>query len=67
VPIEPELADALARIGRERHPRRDEERDLIRRAHSQGGGIREIARLVNLSHTHVARIVEGQEEDRDEP
>ncbi len=61
MPIEPELADALVRIGKRRQADREEQARLIRRAYAQGGGVREIARLTNLSHTHVSRIVEGND------
>ena len=67
MPIAPDLAGPLVRIGQERGTRRDEERRLIREAFGQGGSLREIARLTGLSHTHVSRIVEGDDSpDNDE-
>jgi hypothetical protein len=64
VPVPPTLADALVAI-RERkqvslneQAQIDAERDrLIRAAYAEDGGVREIARLVGLSHTAVMQIV----------
>lgn len=57
VPVDPALARHLSRAGdksREWTARRD---DLIRDAVKAGGSLREVAELVGLSHTAVAKIV----------
>lgn len=58
VPVDPALAEQLvteATNARQSTKKRDE---LIRRAHAEGGSLREIARLAGLHHSTVQAIID---------
>lgn len=57
VPVDPELARKLTREGRKAREATAERDRLIAEAYKAGGGLREIARLVGLTHPTVKYIV----------
>lgn len=56
--VEEKLAMELARAGASAVASRHRRDALIVEAHKAGGGVREIARLVGLSHPAVLKIIE---------
>jgi DNA invertase Pin-like site-specific DNA recombinase len=67
VPMPDETAKRLKLAGRRQARWKQERDELIRLAHEQGAGPREIARLVGLSHAGVIRILRQQPPDDVEP
>jgi len=57
VTIDPELEKKLKRVATKAIESRAERDELIREAYRKGAGVREIARLVQLSHPGVLRIL----------
>jgi transposase-like protein len=57
VPLDPDLAKRLERVSKRAREATDERNRLIREAHAAGGGVREIARLVGLTHPSVLNIL----------
>lgn len=57
VPMDPDLARRLATAGRKAEEWRDRRDDLIREAARNGGTLREIAALVDMSNPGVLRVI----------
>ncbi len=57
VPVDPALSKRLARASQKAKDYTVERNRLIVEAHAAGGGVREIARLVGLTHPAVLRIL----------
>lgn len=59
----PELAKRLVAVGNRTRNSRAERDRLIVEAHAAGAGVREIARLVGLTHPGVIRIINRKESE----
>ena len=57
VPLSDDEARELSRAARMAVTWRENRDRLIRTAHGNGGGVREIARLVDLTHAAVRKII----------
>ncbi len=57
VPVDPALSKRLTRASQKAKDYTAERNRLIVEAHAAGGGVREIARLVGLTHPAVLRIL----------
>jgi hypothetical protein len=57
VPVDPALSKRLSRTSQKAKDYTAERNRLIVEAHAAGGGVREIARLVGLTHPAVLRIL----------
>ena len=57
VPLDPPAARELSRAARMADTWRTNRDRLIREAHANGAGLREIARLVGMTHPAVSKIV----------
>ncbi len=57
VPVDPDLARRLATAGKKVEEWRDRRDDLIREAARNGGTLREIAALVDMSNPGVLRVI----------
>lgn len=64
VPLDEQLALKLARAGAASVASRYKRDALIVECYKAGGGVREIARIVGLSHPAVLKIIEKAEESR---
>lgn len=63
VPVDPALSKRLSRTSQKAKDYTAERNRLIVEAHAAGGGVREIARLVGLSHPAVLRILAKAAQD----
>lgn len=57
VPVDPALAKRLSTAADKARSWTDERNRLIREAHAAGGGVREIGRLVGLTHPAVMNVI----------
>lgn len=57
VALEPRMAAELAKAGQKAKDWTTQRDELIKIAHESGGGVREIARAVGLTHPAVLRIL----------
>jgi transposase-like protein len=57
VPVDPTTARRLTAVAKRAREATEERNRLIREAHAAGGGVREIARLVGLTHPSVLNIL----------
>jgi DNA invertase Pin-like site-specific DNA recombinase len=57
VPVDPAAAKRLTTAATKAREWTEERNRLIREAHAAGGGVREIARLVGLTHPTVLNIL----------
>jgi predicted transcriptional regulator len=57
VPVDPTTAKRLTTAATKARDWTEERNRLIREAHAAGGGVREIARLVGLTHPAVLNII----------
>lgn len=61
VPVDPDLAKKLSRAAKKAQEGTAERDRLIVEARNAGSSLREVAELVDLSHTAVAKIVARHE------
>jgi transposase-like protein len=61
VPVDPALARKLTTAAGKARDWTEERNRLVREAHAAGGGVREIARLVGLTHPAVLNIIKPRE------
>ena len=67
VALEPDMERALARSSKQLLHWKSQRNKLIREAHEQGAGVREIARATGLSHPAIIRILRlGSDLDADD-
>jgi hypothetical protein len=65
MPISDDVARELSRAARMADTWRTNRDRLIRDAYAKGGGLREIGRLVGMTHRAVSKIVEKGDTDDD--
>ena len=63
MPLDPDAARELSRAARMADTWRENRDRLIREAHAKGAGLREIARLVGLTHPAISKIVAKGDSD----
>ncbi len=61
VPVDPEDAERLRQLARDKRISIAEHNRVIREVNAKGGSVREIARLVGMSHGGVQDILERDE------
>jgi transposase-like protein len=61
VPVDPTLARKLTTAAGKARDWTEERNRLVREAHAAGGGVREIARLIGLTHPAVLNIIKPRE------
>ncbi len=61
VPVDPATAKRLTTAATKARDWTEERNRLIREAHAAGGGVREIARMVGLTHPAVLNILKPRQ------
>ncbi len=61
MPVDPEDAERLRQLARDKRISIAEHNRVIREVNAKGGSVREIARLVGMSHGGVQDILERDE------